>query len=319
MYIYTTFTPPKLTAEQKQALAQCIQAVGRNEFVFALREYLARPPALGSKAVSLPEVLAIAENNNRSNKRVRTTKEMTNQSIIISVGIVICAFIGMFSIDIKILRLICLAIALGLPASMLYLIAAWQGMETWVTNVLQERSERQSGEISPRTSLAPRSTPQRAEAVASPKALAPEPRGTIELRSGERSTITLTKSADASTFVHETAHDWLEQFRRDAAHPRAPTQLRADWETIKHWLGGPADVLNASTAEELSVATCQHEYFARGFEQYLREGNAPTRNLSEVFTQHKRWLTEIYPKESDLNVKLTPEIRVVFGRMLGGC
>jgi hypothetical protein len=114
--------------------------------------------------------------------------------------------------------------------------------------------------------------PQRSEDDAWPNARAPEPRGFISLRKGERSVITLTAKANASTMIHETGHEWLENFRNDAAHPLAPAELRADWETIKHWLGGSADVLNASTEKEVSVATWQHEYFARGFEQYMREG-----------------------------------------------
>jgi hypothetical protein len=75
---------------------------------------------------------------------------------------------------------------------------------------------------------------------------------------------------------------------------------------------------NAAGGTLSKAATCQYEYFARGFEQYMREGNAPAGDLSEVFTRYKGWMNEIYPKESDLNVKLTPEIRAVFGRMLGG-
>jgi hypothetical protein len=41
MYMITTFTPPKLSSEQTQALARYTLAVGRDDFVFALREYLA--------------------------------------------------------------------------------------------------------------------------------------------------------------------------------------------------------------------------------------------------------------------------------------
>jgi hypothetical protein len=318
MYILTTFTPPNLSLEQKRALALRITVVGREEFIFALREFLARPPALGSKSIFVPDVIAIAENNKRMKKRIYTTKEMTNLAIILSVVFIVCAVVGFILVDIKLLRLICFGIAVGLPLSVLYLIASWQGMETWVTSVMQEGPEHRKEEILPRTPPVSRRAPQRAEDIRGPQSRQSEPRGKIEIRTGERSTITLTNNADASTFMHETAHDWLEQLRRDAAHPLAPQDLREDWEAIKLWMGGPANVLNASNAEELEIATFQHEYFARGFEQYLREGNAPTQELSEVFMKNKGWLTEIYPNEGDLAVKLTPKIRAVFGRMLGG-
>ncbi|MGD0764106.1 MAG: hypothetical protein ABR929_13120 [Roseiarcus sp.] len=141
-------------------------------------------------------------------------------------------------------------------------------------------------------------------------------RGAIFIRPDQRSIITLTERADASTPIHEMAHDWLEQLRRYAAHPLAPPQLRADWQTIKLWLGGEADIHNARTPGEKIVAERQHEKFARGFEQYMREGNAPTPLLADVFTRDKQRLTEICPTEESLDVKLTPEMRGVFDRML---
>ncbi len=141
-------------------------------------------------------------------------------------------------------------------------------------------------------------------------------RGSILIRPGERSIITLTENADASTIVHEEAHDWLEQLRRDALYPVAPAQLRADWETVKLWLGGEADILSAKTPLEKIDAERQHEKFARGWEQYMREGNAPSPLLAETFAKYQRWLTEIYPSEESLDVKLPPEIRAVFARML---
>lgn len=111
-------------------------------------------------------------------------------------------------------------------------------------------------------------------------------------------------------------HDWLEQLRRNAAHPLAPAQLRADWKTVKLWLGGEADILSAKTPLEKIDAERQHEQFARGWEQYMREGNAPSPRLAETFAKYQRWLTEIYPSDESLNAKLTPEVRAVFARML---
>jgi hypothetical protein len=60
--------------------------------------------------------------------------------------------------------------------------------------------------------------------------------------------------------------------------------------------------------------------FARGFERYLREGKAPTKSLKAVFENLKNWLTQIYKSivGSSIDIELTPEIREVFGNLLGG-
>ena len=49
------------------------------------------------------------------------------------------------------------------------------------------------------------------------------PRGRITISEG-RSTIEFFKSADASTFAHLCAVDWLQQLLRDAEHPLAPSR-----------------------------------------------------------------------------------------------
>jgi hypothetical protein len=59
-----------------------------------------------------------------------------------------------------------------------------------------------------------------------------------------------------------------------------------------------------------------HEQFARGFEAYLFEGNAPSAELNGIFARFRRWLMAIYRQVRALNVELSPEIRGVFDRML---
>ena len=62
--------------------------------------------------------------------------------------------------------------------------------------------------------------------------------------------------------------------------------------------------------------TAAHEYFARGFEAYMREGRAPTAELQSVFRRFKKWLTEIYKSMTELNVELSDDVRAVYDRML---
>ncbi|KEJ93458.1 hypothetical protein [Synergistes jonesii] len=58
------------------------------------------------------------------------------------------------------------------------------------------------------------------------------------------------------------------------------------------------------------------EYFARGFEKYLAEGRAPSKELLSVFRRFKQWLCDIYKSLTELDVELSDDIREVFDRML---
>ncbi|MEK9810149.1 MAG: hypothetical protein VW362_06845, partial [Candidatus Nanopelagicales bacterium] len=59
-----------------------------------------------------------------------------------------------------------------------------------------------------------------------------------------------------------------------------------------------------------------HEMFARGTEAYVREGNAPSFELRQIFARFKDWLVRIYRSVRELNVEITPEFRAVLDRML---
>lgn len=122
-----------------------------------------------------------------------------------------------------------------------------------------------------------------------------------------RAVITLFEKADASTFVHETGHVWLEELMRDAVDQRAPEALRNDAAAVRKWVGA---------AEEGRLTTKQHEQFARGFERYLMEGVAPSPTLAGVFSQFKQWLTSIYRTVQRLKAPITADIRDVFDRLI---
>lgn len=64
----------------------------------------------------------------------------------------------------------------------------------------------------------------------------------------------------------------------------------------------------------------QHEKFARAFEKYLYDGKAPSAELRGVFERLAAWMRDIYKsiKGTSLDQRLTPEIREVFDRLLGG-
>lgn len=131
--------------------------------------------------------------------------------------------------------------------------------------------------------------------------------GSITFADGRKPILKLMADADASTVIHEFGHDFLEQMIRDAAHPEAPESLRTDMATLRKWLGAPG---------ETEIETKHHEKFARGWEQYLREGVAPSRGLAHVFAQFKSWLTQIYQTIKGLGSPISDDVRRVFDRML---
>ena len=130
-------------------------------------------------------------------------------------------------------------------------------------------------------------------------------RGKLRITDG-RSVMTLMHDANASTYVHEVGHDWLERLTRDGDSLFATPSLKADVTAIRKWLGAP----------EGPIKTRQHEKFARGFEQYLREGVAPSARLAGVFAKFRNWLMTIYQTIKGLGAPINEDIRGVFDRML---
>lgn len=121
-----------------------------------------------------------------------------------------------------------------------------------------------------------------------------------------RAVVHLFRDANASTFLHETSHHWLEELLRDAEHEHAPADLKADAATARAWL----------KAETGPVKTAQHEKWARGFERYMMEGRAPSKALAGVFEKFRQWLTAIYQTVAKLRSPINDDIRDVFDRLL---
>lgn len=131
-------------------------------------------------------------------------------------------------------------------------------------------------------------------------------RGMTALRDGRQMLFLFRKDANFSTFVHESGHVFLEDLQQMAAQDNAPEWLKKDWQTVKEWTGWKDGADNRAA----------HEKWARGFEAYVREGNAPSRDLKAVFRRFRRWLVGIYQNLLDLG-EIPPEsIRNVMDRML---
>ena len=127
------------------------------------------------------------------------------------------------------------------------------------------------------------------------------------MKDGER-IISIFKTADRSTFLHEMGHVFFDDIQKLASMENAPEQLVTDWNKLKEW----AEWDDAQGAAN----TKAHEKFARGWEAYLREGNAPTKGLQRVFRMFSKWLTRIYRAVTRLGGLPPKEIQDIMARMI---
>jgi len=141
-----------------------------------------------------------------------------------------------------------------------------------------------------------------------PRILMQEKRGAIRLAEGQRPTIRLFEKADASTMLHETGHQWLEELLTDATAQGVMPSVIEDAGIVRKALG--------MKAEQAQPTRAQHEKFARWTEQYFREGVAPSAALGRVFEQFKRWLLNIYQSLKGLGTPINDDIRGVLDRMI---
>lgn len=167
------------------------------------------------------------------------------------------------------------------------------------------------------------------------------PKGQTVLKSTGEKVIKLFESADESTFIHEIAHVAYEDLRELASYANAPAQFKRDIKTLDDWAnwkdGQLKEYEGTSTYKEFAqrdaairealanndIATAEQlkyewrqERFARGFEEYLKKGKAPTEGLRKVFYQFKTWLTKIYRAYRGIGGVPTKEVEAVMTRLL---
>ena len=125
-----------------------------------------------------------------------------------------------------------------------------------------------------------------------------------------RAVVTLFKSAaDASTLPHECAH-WLYKMMESLVqNGQANETMAEDFRKLNLWLDRQKYKNRGDYRERM-------EFFARGFEAYLREGRAPDLELTGVFRTLKRLLMNIYRSVKSLNVQLSDDVRRVFDSIL---
>lgn len=163
------------------------------------------------------------------------------------------------------------------------------------------------------------------------------PKGAYLQNLDRNGVIYLFEKADASTFMHETAHFFRKELKGfNTARSREMLKNMDEWENQEFdkryklkeengtfvvtdkignvVYGAEKPFFDAGTARYYA----KNEIFARGFEQYLREGKAPNNYLKQAFRSFWNWLRHIYKAATDLNVDVNDDIRAVYGDIIGG-
>lgn len=141
------------------------------------------------------------------------------------------------------------------------------------------------------------------------------------------SVIALLEGANLSSFLHESGHFFLEvqadlAARVAAQAERTPgeQQILDDMGTLLNWFGVKGTPDQSALVEWQGMSIEQrrehHEQFARSFERYTMEGNAPSQELVPLFQRFRAWLVSIYKALAALNSNLTDDVRSVMGRMI---
>lgn len=160
--------------------------------------------------------------------------------------------------------------------------------------------------------------------------------------------IKLFQDADESTFMHEMSHFYLNELQKIAMNAGENSQAAKDLATINGWAewkeGDAEEYKGTASASEFAKREKQikeaqqngfavmedgtkktlaellnewrQEKFARGFEEYLHEGKAPTSTLKRIFRRFRDWLKQIYKDVTGAGVKPSAEVEAVFARMI---
>lgn len=127
-------------------------------------------------------------------------------------------------------------------------------------------------------------------------------KGKFEVIDGDVA-IRALKAADVTTMVHETGHafrrtlndDQMEQFTRWAGFDSVEQFRQLEYQFQN-------DYKNMTEADRKRYVDSE-EKFARGWEQYLIDGSAPTIGLKSVFRKFTQYMLEVYRSVKDLLTK----------------
>jgi hypothetical protein len=113
--------------------------------------------------------------------------------------------------------------------------------------------------------------------------------------------IKIFEGADFSTLPHEIAHYWLDNMWSYVRSGQASEGYQQRWNTIANWL--------KVTPEQSYLTRGQQEKFARGYEQFLKDGKIPVPMMAGIFNDYDKWLKRVY---GDLQVQRLSDDAVRF-------
>ena len=160
---------------------------------------------------------------------------------------------------------------------------------------------------------------------------------TQDVRDGQR-IVSLFEEADESTFLHEMGHLFLLDLERLADMSSTSAEELATVRKWATWSEGQAEEYKCTPfaaefayidariraaikrgdekkAEKLK-RQWEHERFARGFEMYLKHGEAPTKGLRAVFAKFRAFLQRAYQAFTGTGGRATAEVEAVMARMI---
>jgi hypothetical protein len=137
------------------------------------------------------------------------------------------------------------------------------------------------------------------------------PRASVTL-SDSQILVRLTEASDASSFIHESGHIFLDMMQRMAESPEATDDIKDMWKRAQKFMGHTGGQITGQ----------QHEKFARAFEMYLFEGKAPSIETQGLFLTFSTWMQSIYQtlkqiyRDTPVSATESEEIAYVFDRMI---
>jgi len=134
-----------------------------------------------------------------------------------------------------------------------------------------------------------------------------QPRASITFLRNAR-VIKLTQTSDATALPHEFAHLWLDDMWQFVKSGRASKAYMNRWNNISTFLG-------ISEGQD-TITVEQQEKFARAYEAYLFNGNAPSVQLADEFAAYRKWMRSVYSDIKNLDVQITPQAERFFDSMM---
>lgn len=139
-------------------------------------------------------------------------------------------------------------------------------------------------------------------------------KASFQILGNKQFNINLFETSDESSFMHESAHYFLEVMKDLATEQNArPEMVELFNDVLK--------TLNVESADQIGEK--EQEIFARSFEAYLMKGEAPSKGLRKAFAQFKTFLINIYKNLTGLEKQAEPyginvsdQMKSVFDRML---